>query len=127
MPDAQTAPQIQKLDRPRIRQVFGGLLPSILISAVVPFLVYLLASPHLPSLAVFALMAVPPVLYSGYGWVRAHRIDSISLIALMPSPMLCNDPMTHPGETRLYASRWEMRRGDTTCENSCWCYWVRGL
>jgi type I restriction enzyme, S subunit len=32
-------------------------------------------------------------------------VGDLGLVAMMPSPMLCNDLMTHPGETRLYASR----------------------
>jgi len=82
MSDYQIAPESQKLEKPSFK-AFGGMLKSILINAVLPLVIYLLASPHMPTLAVFALMAIPPVLYSGYGWVRAHSIDPISIITLV--------------------------------------------
>lgn len=63
-------------------QPFGGILPSIFISAVLPLAVYLLASPHMSTLAALTLMAIPPVLYSVYSWIRAHSIDLISIITL---------------------------------------------
>jgi intracellular septation protein A len=69
--------------KPTIRRRFAGLRTSLIISAVLPLLMYLLASPHLAPLPVFALMAVPPVLYCAYGWVRARRIDPMSIITLV--------------------------------------------
>ena len=81
MSDYQIAPESQKLEKPSFK-AFGGMLKSILINAVLPLVIYLLASPHMPTLAVFALMAIPPVLYSGYGWVRGHSIDPISIVTL---------------------------------------------
>ena len=97
MSDAQMTPKSQDV-KPTMRQVFGNLRTSLIINAVVPLVIYLLASPHLPIMAVFALMAIPPVLYSGYGWVRAHSIDPISIITLslivvaMLLAMLVHDP-----------------------------------
>ena len=97
MSDSQAAPKSQDL-KSTVRQALGGLLPSIIISAVFPLLIYLLASPHMAPLPVFALMAVPPVLYSGYGWVRTHSIDLISIITLflivvsMLIALLVHDP-----------------------------------
>ncbi len=82
MSDYQIAPESQKLEKPSFK-AFGGMLKSILINAVLPLVIYLLASPHMTTLIVFALMAVPPVLYSGYSWMRTHSIDPISIIALM--------------------------------------------
>lgn len=44
------------------------------------------------------MTAVPPVLYSGYGWVRTHSIDPISIITLflivvsMLMALLVHDP-----------------------------------
>ena len=97
MSDSQMAPESQDF-KPNVRQAFGGLLPSIIINAVFPLVIYLLASPHMPLLAALALTAVPPVLYSGYGWVRMHSIDLISIIALflvvmgMLLALLVHDP-----------------------------------
>jgi len=97
MSDSQMAPESQDF-KPNVRQEFGGLLPSIIINAVFPLVIYLLASPHMPLLAALALTAVPPVLYSGYGWVRTHSIDLISIIALflvvmgMLLALLVHDP-----------------------------------
>ena len=82
MSDSQMAQESQDF-KPTVRQAFSGLRTPIIISAVFPLVIYLLASPHMPTLAVFALMAVPPVLYSGYGWVRTHSIDPISIITLV--------------------------------------------
>ncbi len=82
MSDTQMTPKSQD-SKPTVSQAFGNLRTSILISAVLPLVIYFLASPHMPTTAVFALMAVPPLLYSGYGWVRTHSIDPISMIALV--------------------------------------------
>ncbi len=82
MADSQVTPKSQDF-QPTVSQAFGSLRTSIIINAVVPLVIYLLASPHMATLAVFALMAVPPVLYSGYGWVRTHGIDPVSIITLV--------------------------------------------
>jgi intracellular septation protein A len=71
---------------------------SILIGAVLPAVIYLLASPHMSTIAALALGAIPPLLYSGYGWVRAHSLDPISIISLfmavvgMLLALLVHDP-----------------------------------
>ncbi len=83
MSNSQMAPESQRLAKPSFRKAFGGLRTSIIINAVFPLVIYLLASPRMPTLAALALTAIPPVLYSGYGWVRAHSIDPISIIALV--------------------------------------------
>ncbi len=82
MSNSPMAPESQDF-KPDVRQAFGGLLPSIIISAVFPVVIYLLASPYMAPLAVFALMAIPPVLYSVYSWVRTRSIDPISIITLV--------------------------------------------
>jgi hypothetical protein len=97
MSDQQAAPKSQDF-KSTVHQAFGSLRTSLLISAMFPLVIYLLASPHMPTMSVFALMAVPPVLYSGYGWVRMHSIDPISIIALslivvaMLLALLVHDP-----------------------------------
>jgi len=97
MVNSQMAPESQDF-KPNVRQAFGGQLPSIIINAVFPVVIYLLASPHMPIMAALALTAVPPVLYSGYGWVRARSIDPISIITLflivvsMLMALLAHDP-----------------------------------
>jgi intracellular septation protein A len=97
MSDPQRAPESQDL-KLNFRKRFGGLLPPIIISAVFPVLIYLLASPHMSTLPALALTAVPPMLYSVYGWVRTHSIDPISIIALfmvvisMLITLLVHDP-----------------------------------
>ena len=91
------APESQDL-KLNFRKRFGGLLPPIIISAVFPVLIYLLASPHMSTLPALALTAVPPMLYSVYGWVRTHSIDPISIITLfmvvisMLITLLVHDP-----------------------------------
>jgi intracellular septation protein A len=100
MKTMSNSPMAQKSQdlKPNIRQAFGGMLPSILINAVVPVVIYLLASPHMPTMAALALTAIPPVLYSGYGWVRARSIDLLSIISLflivvsMLLALLVHDP-----------------------------------
>jgi hypothetical protein len=51
-------------------------------SAVLPVVIYRLASPHMAPLSALTLMAVPPLVYAGYGWVHTHSIDAISIITL---------------------------------------------
>lgn len=91
------APESQSLQL-NFLQRFGGLLPPIIISAVFPPVIYLLASPHMPMLPALALTAVPPMLYSVYGSLRTHSIDPISIMALftvaisMLITLLAHDP-----------------------------------
>ncbi len=61
---------------------FAGLLRSIIISAALPVLIYQFASPRLSPVPTLALMALPPVLYTAYGWARTRSIDAISALAL---------------------------------------------
>jgi len=97
MADSQMAPESQDF-KPTVGQAFGSLRTSIIINAVVPLVIYLLASPHMPTLAALALTAIPPVLYSGYSWVRTHSIDLLSIISLflivvsMLMALLVHDP-----------------------------------
>ena len=97
MVNSQMAPESQDF-KPNVRQAFGGQLPSIIINAVFPVVIYLLASPHMPIMAALALTAIPPVLYSVYGWMRAHSIDLLSIISLflivvsMLIALLVHDP-----------------------------------
>ncbi len=61
---------------------FAGMLPSIILGAVFPILIYRLASPYMPTMPALLLSGVPPMLYSVYGWVRTRNIDVVSTIAL---------------------------------------------
>jgi intracellular septation protein A len=81
MSNLQTA-QSEQGGGPGLRQKFGSLLPSMVISAALPLIIYLMASPHMPSISALALTAVPPLLFSAYGWARTRRIDPISLMTL---------------------------------------------
>jgi intracellular septation protein A len=97
MADSQMAHKSQDF-KPNVRQAFGSLRTSIIINAVFPVVIYLLVSPHMPIMAALALTAVPPMLYAGYGWVRAHSIDLLSIISLflivvsMLIALLVHDP-----------------------------------
>ncbi len=97
MSDAPMNPDGQDLNT-NVRRQFGGLLRPIIISAVLPLVIYLLASPRMSSLAALALSAVPPALYSIYGWVRLHSIDPISIVTIcmvvlfMLLALLVHDP-----------------------------------
>jgi len=82
MADSPMAQESHDL-KTNVRQMLSGLRRSILIGAVLPAVIYLLASPHMSTIAALALGGIPPLLYSGYGWVRAHSIDLISIIALV--------------------------------------------
>jgi len=78
MKDPLMAQESQDI-KPTMRQAFGGLPLSILINAVLPLVIYLLASPHLPTLSLFALMAVPPCSIPGMaGCARAASIPLAS-------------------------------------------------
>jgi len=84
--------------KPNVRQAFGSLRTSIIINAVFPVVIYLLASPHMSTMTALALTAIPPVLYAGYGWMRARSIDLLSIISLflivvsMLLALLVHDP-----------------------------------
>jgi hypothetical protein len=82
MANSSTAQKSQDF-KPTMGQAFAGLLPSILINAVGPLVIYLLASPHMPTLLALALSAVVPLVYGVYGWVRARSIDPLSIITLV--------------------------------------------
>ncbi len=82
MPHSQTVADSPNL-QPASRSRFAGLLPSVIISAGLPVLIYWLASPHLSTLPTLALMAVPPTIYTLYSWARTRSIDVISVFALI--------------------------------------------
>lgn len=98
MSDPQSALESQSLEKPNFQKLFSGLLPTIIISGLFPPVILLLASPHMPMLSALALAAVPVVVYSGYGWLRTHSIDPISVMALftlvvtMLFTLLVHDP-----------------------------------
>lgn len=69
--------------KPTVSGWLSALLPSIIISAVLPLVLYMLVSPYLPTLAALAVTAIPPLLYSGYAWARTRSIDPISATALV--------------------------------------------
>ncbi len=67
---------------PNSQQPFAGMLPSIIVSAVFPIVIFRLASPHMPTMSALLVAGIPPLLYSVYGWVRARSLDIVSMIAL---------------------------------------------
>lgn len=77
MSDSQMAPESQRLEKPSFRKLFGGQRTSIIINVVFPLVIYLLASPHMPTLAALALTAVPPC--SIPGMAGCARTASIPL------------------------------------------------
>ncbi len=79
---SRVAPESQNFKPTTDQPFLKGLGPSILIGAVFPVLIYRLASPHVATLAALALGAVPPMLYSAYGWARTRTVEPVSLIAL---------------------------------------------
>jgi intracellular septation protein A len=97
MLNSQVAPPSQGV-KLNSRQPFIGPLRPIIISALFPIVIYQLASPHMSTLSALTLMAVPPMLYAGYGWVRTQSINPISIITLltlvvsMLATLLLHDP-----------------------------------
>ncbi len=60
----------------------ASLLPSLLIGALAPVLVYSLASAYVATVPALLLAGVPPLAYSRYVWARTRSIDIISAAAL---------------------------------------------
>ncbi len=81
MPTSRVAPDSPSSSS-RAHPPFAGLLRSILFGAAMPVLIYELASPYMSPLAALGLMALPPALYTMYGWARSRSIDAISALAL---------------------------------------------
>jgi|SRR5579884_1433750 len=78
--------------------IIRSLLPSIIISGVLPYVLYILLSPHLPQVTALAVTAVPALIYTLVGFVWNRRIDLIGAIALITiaigiiSALLIHDP-----------------------------------
>jgi len=59
-----------------------GLLPSIVIGAVFPAVIYMLISPHMSTLGALAVSAIPAAIFTIYTWTRTRSPDLISLVSL---------------------------------------------
>lgn len=86
------------LSEPPRGSIIRSLLPSIIISGVLPYVLYILLSPHLPQVTALAITAIPALIYTLFGFVRNRRIDLIGAIALITiaigiiSALLIHDP-----------------------------------
>lgn len=86
------------LSGPPRGSVIRSLIPSIVINGVLPYVLYILLSPHLPQVTALAITAVPALIYTLIGFVRNRRIDLIGAIALITivigiiSALLIRDP-----------------------------------
>lgn len=78
--------------------IIRSLIPSIVINGVLPYVLYILLSPHLPQVTALAITAVPALIYTLIGFVLNRRIDLIGAIALITiaigiiSALLIHDP-----------------------------------
>jgi hypothetical protein len=97
MPSSPTAPDRQT-PKPNSRPPLARLLPSILIGAIAPVVVYRLASPHLDAVPALVLASVPPLVYTLFTWAKKRSIDIISVAALftlgasLVATLLVHDP-----------------------------------
>ena len=86
------------LSEPPRGSIIRSLVPSIVINGVLPYVLYILLSPHLPQVTALAITAVPALIYTLFGFVRNRRIDLIGAIALLTiaigiiSAILIHDP-----------------------------------
>lgn len=83
---------------PSSGSIIRSLLPSIVINGVLPYVLYILLSPHLPQVTALAITAVPALIYTLIGFVLKRRIDLIGAIALITiaigiiSALVIHDP-----------------------------------
>jgi hypothetical protein len=55
---------------------------ELLVNAVLPFVIYMLADPRLGDVGALIASAVPPILWSGLEFARRRRVDALSLLVL---------------------------------------------
>lgn len=78
-PDSAAAPTAATPQQPSVRR---EVIRTILINAVTPYVVYVLASPHVGGMQALLLSAVAPVLESLWSVARRRRLDLVAALVL---------------------------------------------
>jgi len=65
------------------RSIWLSLLPMILYTAVLPYVIFRLASPHMSTVTALLLAAVPPAFVTVLGLVRQRRFNLLGSLALV--------------------------------------------
>ncbi|MGI8912609.1 MAG: VC0807 family protein [Chloroflexota bacterium] len=94
---------------PSFRRTLGGLLPSIVISGVFPYVIYhvLKHSTTASDLLALAVSAIPAILYGLFGILRQRRLDLIAAVTLVGIAVTIGAALLG-GDPRLFLLRESM-------------------
>jgi hypothetical protein len=67
----------------QIRGMLISLLPSLVIDALLPYLIYIILSPHTSELNALIASSIPPVISNIVSLIRARKIDAIGIIVFL--------------------------------------------
>ena len=70
-------------NRQSSHQIWFALLPTILSVAVLPYIIYRLASPYMPTISALLLAAIPPALVTAIGLIRQRRLNLLGALSLV--------------------------------------------
>jgi intracellular septation protein A len=65
-----------------LHRMLFALLPTILAVAVLPYIIYRLASPYMSTIAALLMAAIPPALVTTTGLIRQRRLNLFGTLAL---------------------------------------------
>ena len=68
---------------PYIRQIWRSTLPTIVVVAVLPVLIYVLASPHMAAIPALFLASIPAITYTLFGLAHHRRLNLIGVLSLL--------------------------------------------
>lgn len=60
-----------------------ALLPTILYAAILPYVIYRLASSHMATIPALLLAGIPPALWTVYGLIRRGRLNLLGTLSLL--------------------------------------------
>lgn len=64
-------------------QIWFSLIPMLLYAAILPYTIFRLASPYMPTSYALLLAAIPPATGTLVGLIRNHNINLLGILALM--------------------------------------------
>lgn len=65
------------------RRIWLALLPVVIYAAVLPYIIFRLASPHMPTASALLLAAIPPALGAAFDLIRTRRLNLLSTLVLV--------------------------------------------
>lgn len=65
------------------RRIWLALLPMLIYNVVLPYIIYRLASPHMPTASALLLAAIPPAISTAIDLVRYHRLNLLGTLVLV--------------------------------------------